>query len=101
LELFAFGIDHLLLVLGDLVLDSLILDHRLNLVDVLLEVVLSLDLLLSLLVSLFVLFGLLDKSVNLLLRKSSFLVGDGDVRSLTSSFVLSSDSEDTVGIEIK
>ena len=101
MELIALGIDHLPLVLGDLVLDSIVFDHRLDLVDVLLEVVLGLDLLLSLLVSLFVLLSLLDKSVDLLLRKSSFLVGDGDVGSLASSLVLSSDSEDTVGIEIK
>jgi hypothetical protein len=67
----------------------------------LLEVILGFDLILSLLIGLFVLFSLLDKSVDFLLRESSLLVRNGDVRSLASSLVLSSDSKDTIGIEIE
>lgn len=45
--------------------------------------------------------SLFDESVNFLLGKSSLLVGDGDVRGLSSSLVLSSDSKDAVGIQIE
>ena len=100
-QFLALGIDLLTLGLGDFVLDLIVLDHRLNLIDVLLEVVLGLNLSLSLLVSLFVLFSLLDESVDLILGESSLLVGDGDIGGLSGSLVLSSDSKNTIGVEIE
>lgn len=101
LELFTFRVDLLFLLFRNLVFDSLVFDHRLDLIDVLLEVVLGFNLLLSLLIGLSVFLSLLDESINFLLRKSSFLVRNGDVRSLTSSLVLSSNSENTIGIKIE
>ena len=100
-QFLALGIDLLTLDLGDFVLDLIVLDHRLNLIDVLLEVILGLNLSLSLLVSLFVLFSLLDESVDLILGESSLLVGDGDIGGLSGSLVLSSDSKNTIGVEIE
>jgi hypothetical protein len=101
LKLLALLIDLLFLSIRDLVFDSVVLDHRLDLIDVLLEVVLGLDLLLSLLISLLVLLGLFDQSVDFLLRQSTLLVRDGDVGGLSGSFVLSSDGKDTVGVKVE
>ena len=97
----AFVENTLSLLLGDLLLDFVVLNLVLGLVDELLEVVSGLDLVLSLLVGLFVSLGFLDQSLDLLLGKSSLLVGDLDVGGLTGSLVLGSDCENSVGIQVK
>jgi len=93
--------DGLDLVLGDLVLDLVVLDGLLHLESIGLELVLGLDLVLLGLVLSLELLGVVDHLLDVLLGKSALVVGDGDLVLFASGFVTGRDVEDTVGIDVE
>merc|ERR1719261_2445650 len=68
---------------------------------VVLQTVLGLDLATVLLILSTELLGLLNHAIDLCLRQTALLVGDGDLVGLASGLVLSGDIEDTVCINVK
>ena len=79
----------------------LLVKSVLHLEAVVLERVLGLDLLLLHLILSSELLGILDHLLDLVLGKSTLVVGDGDLVDLTSALVDSGDVKDTIGIDIE
>ncbi|GMR52836.1 hypothetical protein PMAYCL1PPCAC_23031, partial [Pristionchus mayeri] len=100
-DLIALALDGLSVVGGDLVLELLVVEGLLHVEGVRLEGVLRADtLLLGIILSL-QLLGIGHHLLDLVLRETSLVVGDGDLVLLSSGLVLGRDVEDTVGINVE
>merc|ERR1719331_60568 len=84
-RLVALVADGLLVVLGDLVLDLLVVQSRLHVEAVALQAVLGADPLLLLLVLGLKLLGVVDHALDLFLAEPALVVGDGDLVLQSSS----------------
>ena len=92
----------LLVILIDLASETfLIVDLVLQAEGIVLKTISGLDLLLGGLILIGVLLGLLNHTVNLLLSKTSLIVGDGDRLGLSCSLVTSGNLQDSVCVKLE
>uniref|UniRef100_A0A1I8IA95 Recep_L_domain domain-containing protein n=1 Tax=Macrostomum lignano TaxID=282301 RepID=A0A1I8IA95_9PLAT len=93
--------DGLLVVLGDLVLELLVLDSLAHGEGVALERVLGRDALLLLVVLGLVALGLVDHPLDVLLAETALVVGDGDLVLLVGAFLHGGHVENAVGVDVE
>merc|ERR1719250_537102 len=96
LDFLAFLEDGFFVFVGNLVLELLILDGGLHVEAVRFETVLGGDLLSLGLVLLLVFLGVVDHLFDVLFRKTSLVVGDGNLVLFAGGFVAGRDVEDTI-----
>uniref|UniRef100_A0A1I8I9W5 Secreted protein n=1 Tax=Macrostomum lignano TaxID=282301 RepID=A0A1I8I9W5_9PLAT len=93
--------DGLLVVLGDLVLELLVLDSLAHGEGVALERVLGRDALLLLVVLGLVALGLVDHPLDVLLAETALVVGDGDLVLLVGALLHGGHVENAVGVDVE
>ena len=90
-----------LVIIGDLVLQLLIVDGRLHVEAVGLEVILDADAIMLLLILGLELLGIADHALDFLLGQPALVVGDGDLVLLAGGLVHDRHVEDTIGINVE
>ena len=93
--------NHLLVVVGELVLQLLVIERVLHLEAVGFEAVLSVDLLAHGIILSLILVSILHHLLDFLLGKTTLIVGDSDLLALASGLVHSVNVEDTVGVDVE
>merc|ERR1719154_795612 len=93
--------DLLHVIFRDLVLNLLIIKSGLHVKAVALKTILGRDPLLLLFIISLELLGIIHHALNVLLRQTALVVGDGDLVLLSGALVASRDVQDTIGVDVE
>ncbi|CAG5074352.1 Similar to NAD-specific glutamate dehydrogenase (Achlya klebsiana) [Cotesia congregata] len=100
-DLIAFVQDNLFIFITDLAFDFVVFNGALHIEAVSLETIFGSNSLLLFLILKFVLFSFIDHPFNLLLAKSSLVIGDSNLILLSGHFISSRNIENSIGVNVK